>query len=224
LDWKNQPPPYKPPDCKAKHLKGLNLFQGHLYGYSGDYHREHPSDLNVWFIDSFMPYGLYVSGISDKHYAEIAKSTQHDLFLPISDQQAPADIQGLNDAIDIIFDYLKAGKNVAMSCHGGHGRTGTIMALLYGLTHPECDDPIEAVRKLGCDSWVESEKQAKFIFTYLNLPYLKKYDKPKFQTHYTFDKQGKLIIDAELKKELKNANPADRDFYTMYGAEDVWEM
>lgn len=55
--------------------------------------------------------------------------------------------------------------NVAMGCTGGHGRTGTALAILLGLLYPDAKDDcvVEFIRKKYCDKVVESWAQIQYI-------------------------------------------------------------
>lgn len=168
--------PYIPPvkDCLENHLKPLALWQGKLYGYPGKYMMDHTHSLNVWLIDTFCPDVMYTYGLPSK----LTLQEAHVMF-PITDRRAPCNEAGFTKLLHLISSYLKSGKEVAVSCYGGHGRTGLVLACLYGMANPTCPDPIEAIRSLGCKKWVENEIQAKFIFKFLNRPYVPKYNEPQ---------------------------------------------
>lgn len=55
--------------------------------------------------------------------------------------------------------------NVAFYCEGGHGRTGTALAILAQLSGnvPEGYDPVDWVRDIYCDEAVESMRQLNYI-------------------------------------------------------------
>jgi protein-tyrosine phosphatase len=57
-----------------------------------------------------------------------------------------------------IARVLLNGKRVCIACHGGHGRTGTLLAavavIMYGV-----EDPVEWVREVYCSHAVESKIQ-----------------------------------------------------------------
>lgn len=67
--------------------------------------------------------------------------------------------------------------DVAIACNGGHGRTGTALAILAYLMGIETKTPIAYIRKAYCKKAVESTKQFQYIKaltecdeTYLDIP------------------------------------------------------
>ena len=62
---------------------------------------------------------------------------------------------------------IKAGKRVEIACMGGHGRTGTLLALLrVKLGGMKAAEAIESIRADYCDKTVESIKQIDAVYTY----------------------------------------------------------
>lgn len=64
-----------------------------------------------------------------------------------------------------IADHVKKLGGATISCQGGHGRTGTCLAILgclLGLI-PANMDPIKYVRKVYCNKAVESKEQVRYI-------------------------------------------------------------
>ena len=59
---------------------------------------------------------------------------------------------------------LSQKKKVLVFCAGGHGRTGTFLALMIALFEAGIDDPIAEIRKRYCKRAVESLQQAQMIF------------------------------------------------------------
>lgn len=57
-------------------------------------------------------------------------------------------------------------RHMGVFCFGGHGRTGTFLSIIVGLTHPEeavRKSPVEWVRKSYCGKAVETLSQIKYI-------------------------------------------------------------
>ena len=54
-------------------------------------------------------------------------------------------------------------QRVVVTCQGGHGRTGTMLAILAGLGGATTGDPVEFIRKAYCRNAVESEEQLAYI-------------------------------------------------------------
>ena len=61
------------------------------------------------------------------------------------------------------IDGLGEGKKVLFYCVGGHGRTGTALAILHGLWYPEKGDPVKIIREKYCKRAVESISQIAYI-------------------------------------------------------------
>jgi len=69
------------------------------------------------------------------------------------------------DLIETINEewLAKRIKGVTCCCVGGHGRTGTALAILAGLTGASKFDPVLFIRKHYCSRVVESDSQIKYI-------------------------------------------------------------
>ena len=102
------------------------------------------------------------------------------LYYPIRDfGTLPYDVYC--DLIDIIYQklYLE-NKKVGLFCLGGHGRTGYVACGVLGKLGYA--DPIAQIRKVYCNSAVESNSQIKQIAKYCNAPSLEtKYYIDEFQ-------------------------------------------
>src|ERR1019366_4506157 len=66
---------------------------------------------------------------------------------------------------------------VRVSCVGGHGRTGTVLAILYGRATKSLT-PIEDIRAAYCEKAVESFEQKKYVHRWLGLAEPKEDPKP----------------------------------------------
>jgi protein-tyrosine phosphatase len=86
------------------------------------------------------------------------------LYLPIIDfGTLPKDVEKIY--AKKIASLLYQGKNVAMFCIGGHGRTGYMSSLV--LLELGIKSPIELIRNSYCKHAVETEEQRKAIENYL---------------------------------------------------------
>jgi hypothetical protein len=194
--------PYIMKTCHKDH-KEIKLYEGTLKGLPGEIHSEEWGDLNIWLdSDRFLPPNLLLtSGI-------LLPCEVKDVLFRIPDRGVPNDMETLEWVLLLAEECLKTGKTTHISCWGGHGRTGLMLSLLYGRAHPECLDPIKAIRTLGCSRWVESTSQEKFIFTFLGLTppvYWEnewekrkippKWDTPGFKFNTPFEKQNTSFID-----------------------------
>lgn len=54
-------------------------------------------------------------------------------------------------------------KKILVCCVGGHGRTGTALAILAGLMGAVKDDPVKFIRENYCKKAVESNAQLKYV-------------------------------------------------------------
>lgn len=63
-----------------------------------------------------------------------------------------------------IFAMDQEQVNVAVCCTGGHGRTGSALAILHHLCWPDAaDDPVTMLRRIYCNNIVESQAQIRYI-------------------------------------------------------------
>jgi hypothetical protein len=71
------------------------------------------------------------------------------------------------DKFEQLLAAIKADKltSVYICCVGGHGRTGTMMSILAGLSNavPDGQCPVTWLRGVYCDNVVESEKQLGYV-------------------------------------------------------------
>ena len=154
---------YQRVDCSAKHLSPIHLGSGLLYGLPGKDHSKDLKDVNIFLLDTYLPWGCYSNCFVD------GKRLHDIIYFPIDDRDIPVDVDDFYRVLKFAIKKLNAGKSVGISCFGGHGRTGMVLAILYGIFHKEEKDPIAAIRKMGCDKWVESFKQAAFVYAVLGI-------------------------------------------------------
>jgi len=156
--------PFKPCEHndKALYIKGKPV----LRGFAGSQHDKHLDALpgtHVFLDASYLPRMLY----SNKGYPSSWKKDV--IFYPIDDQGVPEDMDEFKYLIQLLIGRLRRGKQVNISCIGGHGRTGLLLAILYGL-QTKSTTPIEDIRQEYCSKAVESYKQKQFIHAFLKLP------------------------------------------------------
>ena len=97
------------------------------------------------------------------------------MYVPISDfSTLPQDVEEMY--VEKITNLVKDGKNVAIFCLGGHGRTGYIASLvLYNLGYK---NPIHHLKTVYCDKVIESYDQLDAVAMYCdNEDLLELYDK-----------------------------------------------
>lgn len=86
------------------------------------------------------------------------------VYFPITDCDVlPEDV--LDELVDAILGFLRAGKRVALFCVGGHGRTGYVAACV--LHRLGIENPIAFLRKNYSLSAVETEAQGEAVFRYI---------------------------------------------------------
>lgn len=92
------------------------------------------------------------------------------IHLPITDGGVPAFPPSfwdalVDDLLDLAAEVAPEEYHVLVVCQGGHGRTGTVLAILVGLLAEELpdDDPIAYVRAHYCDQAVETRTQARYV-------------------------------------------------------------
>lgn len=73
-------------------------------------------------------------------------------------------------------------KSISILCAGGHGRTGTALAILAVIMGIHKEDPVLWVRKRYCDSAVESDAQLKYVALVTGRRTKAKIQKPKLST------------------------------------------
>jgi len=89
----------------------------------------------------------------------IVRISWPDYDVPELDQQFWLDLIGV-----INFKWsAREITGVTACCVGGHGRTGTALAVLAGLTGACQSDPVAFIRKHYCKRVVESDSQVKYI-------------------------------------------------------------
>ncbi len=98
--------------------------------------------------------------------------SERTIYYPVDDRQVPQRMGRLNQMLDTIEDYLNDGKDVHIQCIGGHGRTGTILALLFGRYGVEREDYLtleKSVHEHYCEEAIESDVQRCFIADYFGM-------------------------------------------------------
>lgn len=100
-------------------------------------------------------------------------------------------------------DYINKSisKAVYVHCMGGHGRTGTALAIMAQLAGVGNDDPVKYLRKVYCKNIVESQEQIDYIGDVLGMVLL---DKPAQK----FGSQG-ATADSSMSWEKDYAGSGD---------------
>ena len=98
--------------------------------------------------------------------------SERTIYYPVDDRQVPQHMGRLEQMLETIEDYLNNGKDVHIQCIGGHGRTGTILALLFGRFGVETEDYLtleKSVHENYCEDAIESDTQRRFIAKYFDM-------------------------------------------------------
>lgn len=88
----------------------------------------------------------------------------NDIYYYIQDMSVPTDPEDFKKLAEWTIEQIREGKVVHCGCIGGHGRTGTFLALITQLIAPELN-AIDHVRNNYCKSAVETTGQEKFLIT-----------------------------------------------------------
>lgn len=95
------------------------------------------------------------------------------ISLPVSDFKPPDAAYTLefwSALASDISDIMDSGRSVVVFCQGGHGRTGTVAAILAKLLVPNIADPVKYIRDVYCNECVETEKQHNYVNELFGLP------------------------------------------------------
>lgn len=140
--------------CDEDH-KAFDLWNGKLFGLSGKQHEKNLTDVNVWLTDTYIPETMFTVGIKSED-----EKVAHILY-PIDDMGAPSNDDRFRELLVLLKARLMAGQTVTVSCFGGHGRTGLVMACLVG--NSGIRQAITHIRANGCEKWVESKSQVDYV-------------------------------------------------------------
>jgi hypothetical protein len=86
----------------------------------------------------------------------------HD-HLDWPDFGVPADAAPVATALRRLHDQARNGERVEIGCYGGHGRTGTAVALLAVIVGHPAADAVPWTRTNYCDKAVETPDQEAFV-------------------------------------------------------------
>ena len=79
----------------------------------------------------------------------------------------PANAAELVAGLRSVLDRARAGERVEVGCLGGHGRTGTALAVLAVLTGRADSEAVEWVRATYCAKAIETTEQERFVIGFI---------------------------------------------------------
>lgn len=154
---------YKAPQCHYGNVHVFNI--GNVRVHGGGTNR----GVNEYDADIMMPtLNGYNNDIDDALRQMFPRYTalQEDIVvLPIITQDYKAPTLKKEEWQAIVDDLMdiEEEKDLIVFCIGGHGRTGTVLSVLYGLVHPDKGDPVKVIREKYCKKAVESNSQLDYI-------------------------------------------------------------
>lgn len=83
------------------------------------------------------------------------------LYVPIPDMQPPT-LEQAFDTCEAVAKEVAEGKSVVFHCHGGRGRTGTLLAAMLIWYEPDSEAAIKKVKSIN-PYWIESDSQLEFL-------------------------------------------------------------
>lgn len=149
------------PACRESHPV-VELGGGKIHGGSC-FHPPEDCDVYVGFD----------RGMSRVEHYPWEQPTDSPIYIcyPIVDGCAPPNPARFKKMIEWLAAQLAEGKEIAMGCLGGHGRTGTVLSALVAHVTKN-PDAIKWVRDNYCKKAVESKDQVDFLVKHYGLtPY-----------------------------------------------------
>lgn len=129
------------------------------------------SDIGVYMYSSWWGYGggkVKTSPGLKPAWLKKVKTAKVDLFteqvvIDWPDFSIPPEEIPMVDIVQWMLDQLTAGKRLETACMGGHGRTGTMLALLLCAQGMPPGSAMARVRKHHCTKGIENAKQAEYV-------------------------------------------------------------
>ena len=200
-------------DC-AHNKRSIKLKNGaQLRGHSGKHHQElleagKATGVNIITASMYFPDDVFFTNDHTLVPSGIAPPTQRVVCFSVADQKTPRYDEEFGLLLAVIEAELsKPDGIVRISCQGGHGRTGTVMAVAYGRATGS-QTPIEDIRRLYCNKAVESFKQKQYVHRWLGLEEPKEDPKPMPMCVYGPCRERVLqLADKYCDEHTKNPPP-----------------
>jgi protein tyrosine/serine phosphatase len=115
-----------------------------------------------------------IDGYPSVVYHQLLPSSIEYLNVPMFDGTAPTMMENMDCMLDTIAGWIKDGRMTYVHCHGGHGRTGLVMACWFirsGLSSMKAINElyklrVSAMEALGRISCPQTSDQVKFAMDY----------------------------------------------------------
>lgn len=117
-------------------------------------------DIGVYLYDSWAG-GIMTSPGLSVPWANTLMTQQ--VLLDWPDFSTPNDLIPMVEVVDWMLGQISEGKKMETACMGGHGRTGTMLALLLCAQGVYPATAIDRVRKQYCEEAIENSKQIDYI-------------------------------------------------------------
>lgn len=151
------------PPCHEGNVYVFTIGNVNIYG-GGRSRDFEPGKADI-LISTLKGYEQGLSWQAAKTFPRFAEACQHHIVVPIitEDFKAPTLSKNQWEALVEDLKNIDQPMDALVFCVGGHGRTGTVLSVLYGLTHPDGGDPVKRIRELYCKKAVESTSQLDYI-------------------------------------------------------------
>ena len=182
--------------------------------------------------------GIY-STIGNFESVNKIKGSREYINLPIADYDVPTmGFEFWYEFADDIKSYLESGKNVLIACDGGHGRTGLVLSILYGILTGDIF-PVETLKAIYCREIIETNDQEEYVYCMLDkkvyIPKVYDYrfiDNYNYADSYNFpsDKQAWFLIpdtkedkkQDDKKQDDKNNNASCLSCKMIFSKDDLY--
>lgn len=130
--------------------------------YRGGLMAENAQTITVILTPEALPMAIR-PGFSTIALAPFYAAHGQVVYWPWRDMSIPKD-QDVLERVEALLAAYRAGWAIEVACYGGHGRTGTLLAILAGaVMNWEPQEAVRKVRHAYCDKAVETRGQEHFV-------------------------------------------------------------